>query len=97
MQGTALAQIVGGRTMGSIDPALPRACRRIIEDIELLTLQRAVLECRIAINQSLAMIRSTVDAIAFLDRLQNSRRRDTGHEHQRSTPTSSASRKMTEE
>ena len=83
--------------MGSIDPALPRACRRITDDIELLTLQRAVLECRIAINQSLATIRSTVDAIAFLDGLQNGRRRNTGHEHQRSAPISSASRKITEE
>ena len=83
--------------MGSIDPALPRAWRRITEDTKLLTLQRAALECRIAINQSLATIQSTADAIAFLDRLQNSRPRDTGHEHQRSAPTSSASRKITEE
>ena len=47
--------------MGSIDPALPRAWRRITEDTKLLTLQRAVLECRITINQSLAIIQSTVD------------------------------------
>jgi hypothetical protein len=67
--------------MGSIDPALPRAPRRITEDIELLTLQRAVLECRIAINQSLTVIQSTLDAIAFLDRLRNAHGRDTGHEH----------------
>jgi hypothetical protein len=31
-KGTALAQIVGGRTMGSIDSAIPGAWRRITED-----------------------------------------------------------------
>jgi hypothetical protein len=71
---------------------------RIAEDLALLiALRNAIYDCQITINRSVDVINSTLDAIAFLYRLQHPRLPDAGHEHQGSAPTSSASRKITEE
>jgi hypothetical protein len=71
---------------------------RAAQDIaRLIALRNAISECQTAINQSLAVIEATVDAIALLNRLQHGRPPDVGHEGQGSAPTSSASRKITEE
>jgi hypothetical protein len=71
--------------------------RSRIEDIEMLiALRNAIYDCQIAINQSLAVIDATVEAIKLFDRLQHPRPPDAGDEHQIG-PTSSASREITEE
>lgn len=70
---------------------------RIAEDMALIySLQMAIVECRIVIDQSRSTIESTLDAIRFLDQLQD-RLRNAGNELQCSTPTSSVSASMTPE
>jgi hypothetical protein len=47
---------------------------RIAEDMALIySLQMAIVECRIVIDQSRSTIESTLDAIRFLDQLQERR------------------------
>jgi hypothetical protein len=86
------------------DTAMSNASRnasrrsRTAEDLALLiALRNAIYDCQIAINQSLAVLDSTLDAIALLNRLQHGRPPDAGHEGQESTPTPSATRKITSE
>jgi hypothetical protein len=77
------------------DTAMDRnASRRssIAEDLaQLIALRRAVHECQIAINQSLAVIEATVEAIKLLDRLRNSRPPAADHDPHESEPTRPAS------
>jgi hypothetical protein len=70
---------------------------QIAEDLALLiALRNAIYDCQTAINQSLAVIDSTLHAIALLNRLQHGRLPDAGHEPDESTPTS-ANRKILSE
>jgi hypothetical protein len=65
---------------------------RIAEDLALLiALRNAIYDCQIAINQSLAVIDSTLDAIALLYRLQHPRPPDAGPEPHGSAPAPRAS------
>jgi hypothetical protein len=65
---------------------------RIAEDLaRLLALRNAIYDCKSAVNQSLAVIDSTLDAIALLYRLQHPRPPDAGPEPHGSAPAPRAS------
>jgi hypothetical protein len=70
---------------------------QIAEDAaRLMALQRGILECQIAIDQSRATIQATVAAIGFLDRLQD-HPGDAATELQQLAPTSLANRRISPE